>query len=500
MDPIMIRWTLLALFMAWAGMALAQPASMTSLGDLPGGTTRSVGYGISRDGSWIAGSSFSPSGEEAIRSDGLALLGLGDLSGGSFGSIGYAVSNTGLVVGIGTSSSGFEGFRATPMTGMGDLPGGSFSSTARAVTPNGAIIVGIGTGTSGSTAWRWQGAGLVALADLPGGTLFSEAHGVSDDGLVIVGRSSSAAGSEACFWSAGTVTPLGDLSGGAVSSVAFATNADGSVHVGWGTSSNGQEATRWALGVPTGLGDLSGGTFSSIAYGVSADGQVVVGSGTGPSAVEAFIWTAGMGMRRLRDVLVVDMKVTGLTNWGLIDARAISADGRRIVGTGLNPTGNREAVVIQLPPRGAISGWVQQSGYTGSLAWATFSLELLTPGTQSVVFQQNFLVDSQRNFSVPTSLRGTFDVAIQGPAWLRKRYPNVVISDLGSPWIVVNLVPGDADGDNEVTNADYSIWAFCNGASLGEPLYDPRVDWDGDGEVTNADYSIWASQNGQVGD
>jgi len=48
-------------------------------------------------------------------------------------------------------------------------------------------------------------------------------------------------------------------------------------------------------------------------------------------------------------------------------------------------------------------------------------------------------------------------------------------------------IPGDANWDGMVTDADYTIWADSYGST--EYL---RADFNGDGTVTDADYTIWA--------
>jgi purple acid phosphatase-like protein/calcineurin-like phosphoesterase family protein/PEP-CTERM motif-containing protein len=57
-------------------------------------------------------------------------------------------------------------------------------------------------------------------------------------------------------------------------------------------------------------------------------------------------------------------------------------------------------------------------------------------------------------------------------------------------------LPGDANEDGSVTDADYTIWADNYGAadaSWG------MGDFNGDGEVTDADYTIWADNYGATG-
>src|SRR5262247_1739273 len=87
---------------------------------------------------------------------------------------------------------------------LGDLPGGSFYSSAAGISADGSVVVGMGTSASGYEAFRWTaGGGMVGLGDLPGGGFASTAYGVSGDGSVIVGQGYSASGYEAFRWTAG---------------------------------------------------------------------------------------------------------------------------------------------------------------------------------------------------------------------------------------------------------------------------------------------------------
>jgi dockerin type I repeat protein len=59
-------------------------------------------------------------------------------------------------------------------------------------------------------------------------------------------------------------------------------------------------------------------------------------------------------------------------------------------------------------------------------------------------------------------------------------------------------LPGDANGDGVVSDADYTIWADNYGSSGADVS---MGDFNGDGEVTDADYTIWADNYGQtIGD
>ena len=175
------------------------------------------------------------------------------------------------------------------------------------------------------------------------GGVRSEAWGVSADGAVVVGWAHNAAGQWRAFrWTAsGGMRDLGTLGG--TWSEAYGVSADGAVVVGGAHNAAGQwRAFRWQNGVMQNLGTL-GGTWSE-AYGVSADGAVVVGESDG----RAFRWTASGGMENL-NTTYASLLTNGSVLWL---ARAISPDGRYIVGYGRNAaTGRYEAFLLDTGPR-----------------------------------------------------------------------------------------------------------------------------------------------------
>jgi len=89
----------------------------------------------------------------------------------------------------------------------------------------------------------------------------------------------------------------------------------------------------------------------SEAYGVSADGRVVVGRALNAAGQwRAFRWTQAGEMEDLNQVYA-----NLLTNGSILsDARAISPDGRYIVGRGYNAaTGRTEAFLLDTVPEPA---------------------------------------------------------------------------------------------------------------------------------------------------
>ena len=144
-----------------------------------------------------------------------------------------------------------------------------------------------------------------------------------------------------------SLTWLGTLSGSEYDiSYASGVSADGSVVVGWSYNAAGSRAFRWQNGVMQALGTLGGS--ESLAYGVSADGSVMVGTARNASGQQrAFRWTASGSVEDLNTTYA-----RLLTNGSVLrEARAISPNGRYIVGWGYNAaTGRDEAFLLDTQP------------------------------------------------------------------------------------------------------------------------------------------------------
>ena len=238
----------------------------------------------------------------------------------------------------------------TGLQGLSGPPGGGLYGGAWGISADGSVVVGESNFGSGTEAFRWTASGgMMGLGDWPGYIFESTARRVSDDGSVVVGwgyPGSTPGAAKAFRWTAaGGMRDLGDL-GAEGGSMAWGVSADGSFIVGqYLSASSGwhNQAFRWtAASGMVGIGDLPGGAFESESRDVSADGSVVVGWGTTDGGQEAFIWDSAQGMRSLKYVLENDYGLD-LTGWMLTRAYAVSADGRVVVGEGINPNGTIEA-------------------------------------------------------------------------------------------------------------------------------------------------------------
>ncbi len=338
------------------GFAIPESGSAAvfrGVGDLPGGTFNggiySLADDVSGDGRVVVGSTSSAAAghlTEAYRWDATnGMSGLGDVAGGDFNGNAVAASGDGAVIaGSGHSSLGFQATRWTSGTGtigLGDLSGDAFNSYALGISSDGTTIVGASNSTLGLEAFAWTvGTGMFGLGDLAGGSFRSEATGASSDGSVIVGYSNTATGDQGFRWTATTgMVGIGSFSGGGFT-IATGVSANGQTIIGWGASG----AFSWTAG--TGVVSLDG---LSYAAAVSADGSVIVGIGNSPTGSEAVIWTEADGAVPLQSYMANELGVTGLDGWQLKEARGVSADGRTIVGFGVNPLGQTEGWIAVIP-------------------------------------------------------------------------------------------------------------------------------------------------------
>ena len=283
----------------------------------------------------------------------------------------HAISRDGrVIVGAGaTYASGpgrSEALRWLPdgtVQQLGDLPGGTFLSSAFDASDDGSVVVGQsgidGPTTLGQpTAFRWTPAtGMSDVGRLPGlpdNFRFWSASGVSGDGSVVVGRGAGAGDTMHAYrWTAdrGAVS-LGDLPGGVVWSEAYAVSRDGSAVVGFSESDRGRELFRWTeAGGMVGLGVLPGpGRPLGIALGrTSDDASVIVGSFVYDGVddwIEPFIYDPVHGLRYLELVLRNGGVLFGDTK--LVEAVAVSADGRTLVGTVEFPNRSRQSFITTL--------------------------------------------------------------------------------------------------------------------------------------------------------
>ena len=321
--------------LAAVALTFARGAAAQTLTELSprSGDTGSNAVGVSANGVFVAGTSWSSAGLRSLRAGPERRVEeIGTLPGSST-TWAWSISGNGdAVAGSAYFDSGeSRAVRWTRGRGLEDLgafPGSLYGGFATGVSFTGDQITGVCTTSEGAYhAFRWTPRGLRDLGVAPGGT-YSYGYAISGDGEVVTGMGDSSSGDGAIRWSAREgMRPLPTVAPGDWS-IGYAINRDGSAIAG----GSGSNAVLWRDGAVRDLGTLPGGTFS-FAYAISGDGRVVAGLCDDASgAVVACLWTEQLGMVDLRAHLTA--LGVNLTGWTLDAAAALSADGSTVAGQG----------------------------------------------------------------------------------------------------------------------------------------------------------------------
>ena len=359
-----------------SGISMDNTVEFRGLGDLPGGETWSVAMGVSSDGRFVVGRSYTESDYDPFlwTSQG------GMRSHNRFhreGRHGLAtcVSDDGRVLcGAGASKGESKAARLW----IGEQPSINIAphwSIAEGMSADGSVVVGYQFFKGTCSAFRWC-SGETQLLQASSQHRYSIARAVTRDGNTALGMVFNTAGSwrknredhalvrNACpvIWDAQGLRFLSGFDPG-FNWWPYDLSDDGSVVVGlcWEQSAESPNSVEhrkewafvWRSGQVTLLEPLPGYSGGN-ARRVSGDGRVIIGYSDGykrPWAApgpgnQAWIWDAVHGVRNLRELLARH----GLAlDWHLFDAIDLSEDCRTLVGSGVNPAREREAWRARLP-------------------------------------------------------------------------------------------------------------------------------------------------------
>jgi hypothetical protein len=156
--------------------------------------------------------------------------------------------------------------------------------------------------------------------------------------------------------------------------------------------------------------------------------------------------------------------------------------------------------VVTLTKDATLDGAVTLGDYAGPQTGLAVSVQIRSVGSTTVVATTTTL-DANGAYSVPTGglAPGAYDVAVKVSHWLRASSANVTVSAAGAVAPRIELINGDADGDNEVSILDYVVLSTAYGTLVADPTSMPNADLDGDGEVTILDYLILSTSYGAEG-
>ncbi len=333
---------------AFAGTAFAQPAMFMGLGSDGGvrglssdGSVAvgrvSTGVGTNRGTVWTSGSGWSfvdaPTGYRSVV--------FSDVSGDGTIMTGTAVrDNDDQVAFRYTAGSGFQF--------LDDIGTDNIRASGERISRDGSTI--IGTGRDGATRFLLWTTSPAPTTVGPSGSL-----GAALNADATVATGSLFGTMQAFVWDGvGGVQPIASATGAFLSQ---SVSDDGSVIVGGARGWRWESATGQTL-----LPVLPNGANPGGANAVSADGAIVAG-GSGTNG--AYIWTEAGGTLFVRDVLLA--QGVNIGGWSLNTVRDISADGKYLIGDGINPQGVAETWYAFLPEPVPAPGVVGVFGLAGAV-------------------------------------------------------------------------------------------------------------------------------------
>lgn len=94
---------------------------------------------------------------------------------------------------------------------------------------------------------------------------------------------------------------------------------------------------------------------------------------------------------------------------------------------------------------------------------------------------------------------GNIDISVKASHFLR-RTVNVNTTNSDALGVLLVMINGDIDGDNEISIGDYALLSSAFGSDPSMPNWNPNADLNKDGSVDIGDYAVLSSRFGQVGD
>jgi len=236
----------------------------------------------------------------------------------------------------------------------------------------------------------------------------------------------------------------------------------------------------------------SGTTIDVVVAGTSTNGTAFFDGGS-TFAKRLAASVSGNGVTVQSVTLNSKTQVTVRLN---VAAEALS--GSRTL-TITNPDGQSVSTAITVQAR-TLRGTVSLGNFVGTVAGEPVTITLYNPGSSTVLETLATTLDSTGGFAINSSLAaGTYDVAVKGRVWLRKRTANVAVSATGATGVNASLINGDANGDNRVLTTDYAIINAAFGSAPGGANWNKNADLDGNLKVEAADLNIAKANFRQFG-
>lgn len=153
-----------------------------------------------------------------------------------------------------------------------------------------------------------------------------------------------------------------------------------------------------------------------------------------------------------------------------------------------------------------VDGFLMEYPSTPVNITGTINLEDVPAAVSNVtaqVYWNGTLIQTQNftngAFTFSTGLRGNIEIRFSGSHWLGFRGA-YTLGSTGLSGINLTLKNGDANGDNEVGPADFTVLSGAFGSMEGDSGFIPGADFNEDDEIGPADFTILSRNFGLQGD
>jgi len=366
---------------------LATAAQFIPLGTLPGNTSFR-GFGVSDDGTVVAGTSRSGNAlAQAFRwTDATGMVGLGPLPGDNFtfaGSNGQQpLSADGSRIAGGSANVdppySIQAFIYSKVDGLKSLGIDTYRSSG--ISGDGNVVIGYYRPFETKDAWRWtEETGAVSLG-FSARNAWTIATDINFDGSIVVGFGGRENARDNFYeivkWTAATgMEGTGIFVAGLAKSEArVLVSNDGSRIASANYVSSVERFEAFYRTEETGIVGLGWlprqdgevGVLNSAVRDMTPDGRLIAGwSGLSVFTANAFVWSEEAGIEDFQQVLADSHGLSNpLAGWELTSIQSISSNGQFFTGIGRNPAGEHEAWLVRLDaPWGSPASDLTNNGF-----------------------------------------------------------------------------------------------------------------------------------------
>jgi hypothetical protein len=187
-------------------------------------------------------------------------------------------------------------------------------------------------------------------------------------------------------------------------------------------------------------------------------------------------------------------------NGGLFDYQVSTFPGS-LTAHGTNFISYTNALLTGLTGTACITGTVSMEARptAPNASYVTTATLTLLPTNCPQPDIRSVTTDSYGRFTVCKVMTGTYDIIAKGFNTLATRVEDKVLPSSGLSVTLGSLLSGDANNDNKVTIADFTILRAAYRTVKGDAAYDIRADFNNDGKVNIQDFSLLATHFSQAG-